>query len=68
MTKILKCFRCGKPIEDELFVHTLSNEYAHIYCQATGVKPLPDKPKVRNRKEELCYIQPLTNYMKTEPA
>ena len=38
MTKELICFRCGKPIEGYLYVHTLS-ENAHVYCQATGVKP-----------------------------
>ena len=39
MTKELICFRCGKPIEGYLYVHTLSDENAHVYCQATGVKP-----------------------------
>ena len=43
MTKIAddwRCFRCGKPIRNgEFYVHTLSNEKAHVYCQATGVKP-----------------------------
>jgi len=42
MTKVI-CFRCGKPITDSLYVRTLGNENAHIYCQATGVQPLPDK-------------------------
>jgi ribosomal protein L37E len=43
--KEIKCFRCGKPINNELFVKTLSNEYSHIYCQAPGRKPLHDKVK-----------------------
>ena len=40
ITDDMRCFRCGKPIRNgEFYVHTLSNENAHVYCQATGVKP-----------------------------
>jgi hypothetical protein len=31
------CFRCGEPI-DVFYVLTLSNEYAHPYCQARGIR------------------------------
>ena len=54
MNKI--CFRCGKPIKDTFYVHTLSNEDAHIYCQSTGVQPSSDTKKtdaVNNYHEEL---------------
>jgi ribosomal protein L37E len=46
--KEIKCFRCGETINNELFVKTLSNEYSHIYCQATGRKSLPDKVKEKS--------------------
>ena len=48
MTKELICFRCGKPIEGYLYVHTLSDENAHVYCQATGVKP--NKQGIKSRR------------------
>jgi hypothetical protein len=41
----LICFRCGEAITDGLYVHTLSNEYAHPYCQARGSRKLVEPPK-----------------------
>jgi hypothetical protein len=32
------CFRCGKPITDELYIVTLSKQDSHLHCQITGVK------------------------------
>jgi hypothetical protein len=56
MTKELICFRCGKPIEGYLYVHTLSDENAHVYCQATGVKP--NKQGIKSRRfYEYCNHQ-----------
>ena len=47
--KKLTCFRCGKPIEEELYVRTLSNETTHLYCQINGIKPIQEVIKNERR-------------------
>jgi hypothetical protein len=45
---VMLCFRCEEAITDDFYVHTLSNEYAHTYCQARGIR----KPAVKQVTEE----------------
>jgi hypothetical protein len=45
----LICFRCGEAITDGLYVHTLSNEYAHPYCQARGSRKLVEPPEPQGK-------------------
>ena len=63
MTKItddMRCFRCGKPIRNgEFYVHTLSNENAHVYCQATGVKPNKQEKGEEMTKVIMAFSPPL---------